>query len=361
MDYSGEFVPTKWEILDQVSQETIMERYLGIPVVFGKSVLSPLRHDKHPTCRFYYTKTGKLIFKDFSGHFSGDCFSVVQFVYGIGFREALQKIAQDFNILLGTSNYVKKIPSYDITNSPGTKNPTRIQIQIRLWGRADLEYWANFGITERILSKYHVYPINYAWVNGRIVYHYHKDDPCYAYRFGTEKYKLYFPLRKKDSKKARFLSNTNIVQGLDQLPYSGNLLIITKSLKDVMVLDSFQIPAIALHSEVYLPDETFISELKVRFKHIFTLYDFDLTGVRTANRIKRTYGIRPIFLTNGKMGSPDFKAKDPAEFVARAGVDRAQKLIDNALLKYKIYEKRIVKNRNPELHHPRIVEQAQAG
>ena len=39
-------------ILNKVSQEQLMEHYLGIPVKKGL-FKSPLRRDKNPTCAFY--------------------------------------------------------------------------------------------------------------------------------------------------------------------------------------------------------------------------------------------------------------------------------------------------------------------
>ena len=51
--------------------------------------------------------------------------------------------------------------------------------------------------------------------------------------------------------KFKWLSNTSVsdLQGLSQLPKSGDTLVITKSLKDVMCLDIWGIPAVAPSSE----------------------------------------------------------------------------------------------------------------
>lgn len=58
---------TKELILKRVSEETLMEHYLGVPIKKGL-LKSPLRNDNKPTCAFYRSKkSGRLIFKDFSG------------------------------------------------------------------------------------------------------------------------------------------------------------------------------------------------------------------------------------------------------------------------------------------------------
>ena len=75
-----EFTPdkiTKELILSKVSEETLMEHYLGLPVKKG-IFKSPLRTDNNPTCSFGRDSYGRLIFKDFSGDFYGDAFEVVK-------------------------------------------------------------------------------------------------------------------------------------------------------------------------------------------------------------------------------------------------------------------------------------------
>ena len=89
---------TKELILQNISQEAIMEHYLGVHI--GKGLFcSPLRKDKKPTCSFYKNKSGDLIFKDFGGYFYGNCFSVVMNKYNCSYHEALEIIANDFGIV----------------------------------------------------------------------------------------------------------------------------------------------------------------------------------------------------------------------------------------------------------------------
>lgn len=89
---------TKELILSRVSEEQIMEHYLGIPVKRGL-FRSPLRNDRNPTASFYRNGRGRLIMKDFSGAFSGDCFSVVMEKFQCSYYMALQIIANDFGII----------------------------------------------------------------------------------------------------------------------------------------------------------------------------------------------------------------------------------------------------------------------
>ena len=77
----------KQYILEKISQVTIFSTYLAIPndviqhcIDTGELICSPIRDDVHPTCGFRYDNKGKLKFKDFSGHFWGDCFDVVALI-----------------------------------------------------------------------------------------------------------------------------------------------------------------------------------------------------------------------------------------------------------------------------------------
>jgi hypothetical protein len=307
------FIPDityKW-IQERVSEEEIFSFYLGIEVDLNKPFCSPLRIDKNPTCKFFITNAGNLHMKDFSGHFSGNCFALVQFMYSVSFKEALLIIANDFELLdYENEKAFKKVA---ITKLIQTKSV--INYQTRKWDKQDLEYWNKFYISQELLQYYNVYPINLIWLNSKLHYTNSKNDPAYIYIFEEDKFKIYFPKRKN----ARFLCNTNVVQGLKQLPQTGKTLIITKALKDIMVLYNFNIPAIAPQSETQIIDVKLYEELSSRFETIHTLYDFDLTGIRTSNKMKKLYKIKPLFLTNGRFKTKNFGAKDPADYLALKG------------------------------------------
>ena len=82
----------------------------------------------------------------------------------------------------------------------------------------------------------------------------------YAYKV-FDKFKIYRPLASKYTKWRTNLT-TSDVQGLAQIPEKGDLLIITKSLKDVMVLYEMGYTAISAASETTFIPEDIISGLK---------------------------------------------------------------------------------------------------
>lgn len=309
-------------ILSRVSEEEIFAKYV-CQVEYDCLILNPMRSDKHVTANFYINNKNKLIFHDYNGFFHGDCFAAVQKVCGLGFRDALIKIANDFGILKGNAN--TNFDSVKHLTERKQKAPAKIQIKIQDWTEVDKAYWKSYYLNSRVLNKYHVSSVSHVWLNDKLHYTYKNYDPAYAYYFGNGFYKIYFPMRDE----YRFLTNTNnmIIQGYDQLPEKYDFLIITKSLKDVLVLDSFNIPAIAPQAEGNNLPESMIALLKERFPLIFCNYDFDYAGVKSANKVKKNFGIEPLFLTNGRFNTKNFGSKDIADYIKNNGLEKTQNLI----------------------------------
>jgi len=317
---------TKQYLFDRIPQEQIMEYYLGLPVKLGAKYVSPLRKDTYPTCNYWYASTGELLFKDHSGAFTGNCIQVVREMFGVNYPQALEQIASDFGLTATENESVPSIREFTTKPKPD-KSRAEFTFSFRQWTTEDLAYWASFGITTDTLDKFKVSVISTAWLGDTIVYNYNPKDPCFVYGFGDEEYKLYFPLRSRQY--TRFLGNSARVQGYTQLPASGKLLVMTKSLKDVMALWELGVISIALQGESIVPSKELISEMKSRFETIYTLYDFDLAGIQTANKIKKLYGVQPIFLTNGRFGTKNQRAKDTSELIEEVGFAQVQNFVNN--------------------------------
>jgi len=319
-------------ILSRVTQEEIFQYYLHIPVRTKKSYRSPLRKDRNPTCSFHYHRDGILRFRDWTEERGWDCFDIVKKIYGCNFYEALQMIARDFNLAEVDPKYdvrrvLRKNSKLD-TEDKRTKSIIEVEIIPKRFSLNDAKYLKLYRIDSEIAKKFEVYSIRKAWINGKLKYFRSPANPCLGYYFGTDsqgngKWKLYF----YKSTKTRFQCNTNRINGWIQIPEEGEVLIITKSMKDVMVLDSFGIPSIAMQNETTLPYKRIIDELRSRFRLIYTLYDFDRTGIRMGNTIKKLYGIKPLFLFNGRFGSTDYGAKDISDYVKEFGKNQTLSLI----------------------------------
>ena len=328
MNFSFQQEITKELLLEHNNEETYMAYYLGIPIKKGLFV-SPLRVDHKPTCSFYRGR--QLYFKDFA---TGECLSfenVVMKKYGCNYHEALKIIATDFGIIDGSKP--KIVPIQPIFKK---EKKTIIQIEAKSFTKEELEWWDQFGITKNILTKYRVYSCKTVFLNGRIESIYDSKCPSYGYYFGNEEgrelWKIYYPYRKN----FRFIGNikTTTIQGYNQLPKKSKLLVITKSLKDCMVLYNLGIAAIAPQSETQFIQDNVLEVLKKRFKHIVLLFDNDQTGLEFTNKIKRKYKwITPMIIPL------KYKAKDISDFYKAYGRDKTIELIKEGIIYLKQWEK----------------------
>lgn len=325
MELKYETTITKKLLLEKHSQETYMEYYLGIPVKKGL-FRSPLREDNSPTCSFYKNTSGDLIFKDFSGHFHGNFISVVMFKYSCSYHMALKIIANDFSIIdcPKLKRNPKPIePSQTILKDDG---PARIQVEIRDFTEDDLNWWSKYGITKQILRKFSVYSCNSVFLNGSYFTGATKKQRIYGYYRGKrndlELWRIYFPGRHS----YKFLSNWKsfMLQGAKQLPESGDLLVVTKSLKDVMCLYSMGITAVAPCSENLFMSESQFEKLQKRFKHIIVFYDNDLPGIQNMNKIRKQFPVKCVWIPR------HLGVKDISDFYKKYGKEKTLELLNNA-------------------------------
>jgi len=283
---------TKELILSKVSQEQIFEFYLGIAVT-KKLFCSPsiIRKDNKPTCSFYKSNKGNLIYKDFAGP-TFDCISLIMHLNTCSFPKALKIIANDFNII--TNNKLEKnLPKKEYSGYILKETEkSKIQVEIKEFSEKELLWWNSFGISLKTLTKFKVFSIKALFLNGN--YFMSSDEKCPVYGYyggedneGEELWRLYMPTKLK----YRFLSNWDggSFQGSKQLAKEGNHCIIAKSLKDVMVLYESGFVSIAPTSENILITEGRYKRLEDKFKTIIVFFDNDLAGVKGSHKYKKAY------------------------------------------------------------------------
>lgn len=290
MDFSFKPKISKELILSRFSEEQLMEYYLHLPVRRGL-FRSPLRRDKQPTCSFYRNNSGTLIFKDFATGQHLNVFGVVQEIFKCNYHEALRIIANDMGI----------VRDRELRRNPGkiNENPTKItdkemskiQVEVQDFTDLELKWWGKYGITLNILKKFNVYSCKHVFLNGNLLAKSQQHCPIFGYYGkkyqGIELWRCYFPKRTS----FRFITNwpSKKIQGYDQLPKEGKLLVITKSMKDCMTLYSCGISAIAPNSENLFVSDNMLNELKSRFKYIVVFYDNDRPGLHNMARIRREH------------------------------------------------------------------------
>ena len=304
------------DILSKVTEYDIYSRYIG-HFKIGLIYNSPFRKDKNPSFGIFYSKkSGRLLFKD---HGTGECGDVIKFVSlytGItNYNDILNRIVKDLNI---TNNTVLKA-------SKEYKIPTETVIGVvrQDWTDIDKQYWSQFGITTDTLKKFNVSSIKYYLCNGIVKAIYKDTNPMYAYKVYNH-FKIYRPLADKYTKWRNNLQEYDI-QGFQQLPKKGDLLIITKSLKDVMCLYEMGYTAISPASEsTFIPDKV-LDMLKSNFKRILICFDRDASGVKNMRKISLKTGL------NGFLVHKKYKSKDISDAVKNNGFEEIKNWLNKTL------------------------------
>ena len=300
-------------ILGKISEYDIFMYYIPSFRELGKKFKSELREDNSPTVSII-PYNNKLLYKDFgSPEHTFDCFNYIRHKYNCSFLSALRIIDCDFNLGLSSKKEAIKFTmgcmAYRQKNIPNfIKKEIIIQKKKRQWNKDDAKFWRKYLVSKKILTIFAVEPISHFWINNN---RFTCKSISYAFKF-KNRYKIYSPYEEKN----KWLSNTKKtdVQGYDQLPDKGERLIITSSLKDVMCLYAAGYHSIAMQSEMQMPNEKLISELKKRFNTIEILYDNDFNktnnpGQTMAKKICNLYGFKNICLSN------ELKSKDPSDLV----------------------------------------------
>jgi hypothetical protein len=309
------------DILEKLNDLDIYTYCIGQFKV-GKLMNSPLRSgDSNPSFGIFHAKNGGLLWKDLG---TGDCGNALKFLKeykGITTREGLER-----ELL----RIVRRI-NPNLTVRANTYDKPRGEIDIGIvrqpFTNVDKAYWKQFGIHIDTLKRYNVFSIKYFLCNSVVRGTYKETNPMYAYKV-YDKFKIYRPLASKLTKWRTNLTNRH-VQGLAELPKEGgNILIITKSLKDVMCCYEMGFNAIAASSETtFIPDDI-LQSLRHKWKHIVILYDRDATGMCKARDYSKQYKLDAFFINKR------FKAKDLSDAVKANSFNELKGWLQKTLEKY---------------------------
>lgn len=269
------------------------------------------------------------MYHDFGTGFHENFVGVVMEIHKCSYQEALNVIAEDF----GYISKAEDRPAVKIKVSNvklEEKTETLIQIKPKAFSEQELKWWKGFGVTEKTLKKYKVFSCDSIFLNGDYFSSSSPRVPIYGYycgkKNGQELWRIYFPSKRS----FRFLSNVgkSYIQGAKQLPKTGDVLLVTKSQKDVMLAYELGIPAIAPCSEVLFLSNKQIQHLKKRFKTIVVCYDTDITGIHNLKQIKVKHPDLYTFFIPRKYG-----VKDISDFFKKYGEEETRRLAGK-LLKY---------------------------
>lgn len=307
-------------ILSKVTEYDIYAKYIGQFKV-GMIYNSPFRKDKNPSFGIYYSKrTKQLLFKD---HGTGECGNVIKFVSLFTGKTEYNDILSDIVDKLNITNNTKLVSSKQYIQP----TETVIGVVRQEFTDVDINYWKQFNISINTLKKFNVNSIKYYLCNGIVKGTYKRENPMYAYKVYNN-FKIYRPLADKYTKWRNNLTDYDI-QGYEQLPQKGDILFITKSMKDVMCLHEMGYPAVSPSSESTFLPKGVLEQLKTRFKRIIILFDRDTAGVKRSRKLSRETGLEAMFINK------KFKAKDVSDAVKANSFEEIKNWLNETIKNYR--------------------------
>lgn len=320
---------TKDEILKYITELQILERYCANYKEIDVSFKSEFYNDSNPSCRILISGNGIPYYKDYG---NGDYFLAFDYVsrkYGSNYHETCNIIANDFGLKRTNLSVTPQLLL--VNDSPKlVKTKSNIQVIVKPFSLIDYEYWIQYGISLQTLQFFNVKACSHVYLNKgdkHYVFEYKNSNPLYSYKFfknATEYLKIYNPYSL--TKEGKWLSNvsSDCLAGYDQLPPTGDLLILTKSLKDTMVYFEMGYNTISLQAETNSISEKSWKELSSRFKKIIINFDNDETGREATDKFLLKYPINCFFI--------DEDCKDISDYVKLKSLEKAKKLIKKKLL-----------------------------
>ena len=339
----GRPILSKEIILSKISSEDIFREYCSPFNKIGEHFQSELREDKNASCTIDWIR-GDLMYSDFGDGLHIRCIEYVKLKFNLSYYDALEKIYYDFkldgipnsnNNSIGnwrndTSN---RIQTKQSDCSARDKQPTIIKIKKRAWNEADKCYWqGRYNINKQTLIKFGVVPVSHFWIDSNKLNNemFIADPLAYSYEFYWEnnifRRKIYQPEHKGNF--GKWWSNGGLISmGEGMLPYSGDLLIVSKALKDIMCLYEFGITAIAPPSEENWFPEGYIEKQQTRFNRVVCLFDNDKSGIKRSKAFSEKYNIPYILIPE------EYKSKDLSDLIWNCGKEKAKQIINKLLWK----------------------------
>jgi len=322
-------------ILSKVDEVAIFSYYFQ-PFQLGKAYCSKLTKDRNPSASLYVSNSGRVKYKDYRQKGTLNCFEYVMKAHGCNFLQALNIIAQDFGLI---DRKTRKV-SQEILESgekidKEAKKQTLIQFKPSNWQQHHLDYWKQYEITPAELYTENVFPIADLWINKSYIPNFN-NELRFAYpekwidvnEEENEGVKIYSPY----SAKMKWISSIplSVPFGLNRLPLIDDLLIITKGVKDLIVLKKLFPAVIATQneSESSLPDWLQM-DLLSRFKNCIIFWDNDPVGVEACQSFNnRGFG----YFNIPNEDRVKYGCKDASDVVKAFGLDYLKHLLQKKQL-----------------------------
>jgi hypothetical protein len=267
----------------------IFRSFIGDHMEVGRLILSPMREDSNPTFSIFLpTKNkpqwpGQLLFKDFNGA-SGN---VITFA---------KMMAESRSISLNTITEICDYIIGEITGVEVVTTPKLINVyegnkyyyaSLKKFRASHLDFWDLHGVKRSMLDTYRILPAQYLLNESEKIVKSFSHTTTFIYAI-FDKFKIYQPYE-ENFKKFFNQCTAEYIQGLEQCTGLGDKLLVTKSLKDIVVYQSHAnewIDMIAPQGEGYKWDLKIIAWILDTYSEIIVVYDYDAAGIKGASLLE---------------------------------------------------------------------------
>lgn len=298
-------------ILQQISQQDIIKKFLNINEFPKGNISSPFSEDKKPSFKVYENGT----FKCHSTGKQGDSFQLVAYLNDLDcktqFYQVTQLIAKQCNL----NGYAQNEKHFNYNAKP--------------YEKIHLEYWkqANWNVSTEILQKYNVQALDkFEYWNSKkeevTKIKLFKNVLGFIYQVNSN-VELYIPKQPKVAKFFYNQLNNNDIFGLEQLPKQCSNIVICAGKKDALILNANGINAVTFRSENHYITKQQIKELKKHTTTLFICYDNDDAGQKAQQKFADLHNLIPLHLPK--------KYNDIADFFQEKTKISFQEIIQNTL------------------------------
>lgn len=321
---------TPEQVLQKVSQEQIFSWLLGLPFDINSKYLSPLREDNNPRCWFEQVEGGTILFMDFGRRSAArhlSCFGMLMRIYGVTLSSAIDMICDNFGISKNSNEY---LPVQRAIVSEKTESlPTIIKPEYKPFERKDKIFWNQFVISLDQLQEDNVFSTSRFYLSSKKGSRWITPfNICYDINF-IDASKIYQPYNHK----YKWITNCdeNHIGNFDNLPATGERLVIQKSYKDHRVIRNniTDSNVVWFINEGATPLDSILLNLMSRFRIIIIFFDNDMAGIHAAYRLyKKLKSFNTGNVIQIKYIPIKYKYKDVSEFIHREGRSDTIKLLN---------------------------------
>ena len=319
----ADYTITKDEILSKFSDIEIFSHYFEQKVDEYNSYINPLRNDKNPGCKFFFSAYNDLLFYD---HAKGKTYNWISFVkeyYNLDtYYSIITRVAEDLGLIKkGKRTFsflANKLPS-----TPKVKKSklTSLNFSFTPYTTEHIDYWSSFDYTFTMEDaiKYRILPFSYYVLTfDKLEYVTEAESLGFIYFLTPDKVQrqVYMPFVEQ-KRKFRQLQKDNVF-GFEYLE-KGNPVILTKSYKDYVITKLAGFNSLCLLAENYSLDFNMYSKIR-KFGKIYTLLDPDPTGIARSEKLKKEYMTTPLYF--------DVDVKDAYGHYKKYGIEHLKQTLN---------------------------------